>query len=404
MPEQIRDSRPEPKEDARPVALLLGPALGAVSGVSTHLNLLFGSPLAERYRLVHFQVGSEGRAEGPGARREGTLGRIARLLKGPFQLAAQVLRRRAALVHFNTSLNAAYWRDLPMMLAARLAGARVVCQVHGGALPQEFLGRSRLAKAWLRATLRQPDAIVVLAESELRAWREFLPDRPVTLVANGVDCASFRASRRTRGQHEPLRLLYIGRLAREKGLFEALEGVKLALAQGYDVRLTIAGSGPDTARLRAHAEVLGLGRRVCFAGPAFGRDKLLLFSTADALLLPSYAEGLPYALLEAMAAGLPPIVTPVGAIPDVVADGLHGLLVPPRNPAAIARAIGALTERRVLARLSQAAARRASVSYSIQSVAQRFAALYASLARTDGCGAGGETRRAPAAPRISTLG
>src|SRR5262245_46575070 len=116
-----------------------------------HVNLLLSSPLAQEFTLAHFQVGSEGRSEG-------VFARVARLLVSPFRLAATILRRRAAIVHLNTSLNPrAYWRDLVYMLVARLCGASVLYQVHGGALPHEFFRGSGAFTAWLRMTLRLPD-------------------------------------------------------------------------------------------------------------------------------------------------------------------------------------------------------------------------------------------------------
>ena len=98
------------------------------------------------------------------------LGRLARLAASPFTLALEILRRRPPVVHINTSLNLrAYWRDLAYLLVAKACGARVVYQVHGGALPERFCNGSRLAGAFLRATLGLPDAIVVLALAELEA-------------------------------------------------------------------------------------------------------------------------------------------------------------------------------------------------------------------------------------------
>jgi len=339
-----------------------------VSGVSTHLNVLLASRLAEGYALVHHQVGSEGR-------RESVFGRMARLALGPLTLGAAILRRDAALVHLNSSLNAAYWRDLAHLAAAKLCGARVVFQVHGGALPQVFLGKG-LMQSFLRATLRLPDAVVVLAQSELAAYRAFLPGRPVTLIPNGIDCAPYAALADDRGREGPLRLLYFGRLAREKGLFEALEALRIARAQDVEARLVFAGAGPDEARLKAHAHDIGVEREVTFAAPAFGEEKLRLLGRADGFLLPSYSEGLPYALLEAMAAGAVPVATRVGAIPDVVTDGVDGWLVPRRDPAAIARAIVRLAERARLAKMSLAARRRIATAFSSEQVAERFGALY----------------------------
>ena len=146
-----------------PVVLICGPHRDAISGVSTHLNLLMGSSLAEDFDLIHFQVGSEGR-------REGAVARLLRLVLSPFALFATILFRHVTIVHLNTSLNPrAYWRDLAYLLVARLLRARVVYQVHGGALPQQFFAKSPRLTAFLRWTLGLPDLVVVLAKVELEA-------------------------------------------------------------------------------------------------------------------------------------------------------------------------------------------------------------------------------------------
>lgn len=363
----------------RPIVLLLGPNRDAVSGVSTHLNLLFGSSLGAAYSLAHFRVGSEGCSES-------AFGRLARLVLSPCALAIEILRRPAAIVHLNTSLNVrAYWRDLAYLLVAKACGARVLYQVHGGALPQQFCNGSRLAAAFLRATLALPDAIVVLAAAELQAYREFVPGQVVVMVPNGIDLAPYLARPRNgAGGERPLELLYMGRLVAEKGLYEALEALRVARAAGVAASLVVAGSGPERERLEEHARALGIHDDVWFAGAVHGERKVRLLCRADALLLPSFSfEGLPYALLEGMAAGAAPIATPAGGIPDVMTDGVHGMLVPPRDANAIAAAITRLAEdRAALARMSLACRARIASAYSIERVASEFDTLYAGLAGT----------------------
>jgi glycosyltransferase involved in cell wall biosynthesis len=357
---------------ARPAVLLLGPDRGAISGVATHLNLLFGSELARRFELAQFRVGSEGRTESH-------LGLLARLAASPFQLVAAIARSGAEIVHINTSLDRkAFWRDLVYVLAAKLCGARVVYQVHGGAL------RDMPAPALLRATLKWPDVVVVLSRSELDAMREIVPAQSVVLVPNAIDCASF-ARRPTRPQERArLRLLHIGRLVRVKGIFEMVQAIAALRRMGVAASLVIAGDGPDLPSLTSFVDELCLDDEVTFAGPAFGRRKLELLGEADVLLLPTYhREGLPYALLEAMAAGLVPVATRVGAIPDVAAEDVHALFVPPRDPEAIAHAIAVLAaDRARLARMSQACRERVAAFYSIERLAGDFTAIYARL-----CGA-----------------
>jgi len=359
----------------RPVVLLLGPHRAAVSGVSTHLNLLLGSALADGFDLVHFQVGSEGRDEN-------SVTRFLRLAASPFLLFATILFRQVAIVHINTSLNPrAYWRDLAYLAVAKLLRARVVYQVHGGKLPHEFFAGHPWLTRFLRWTLGLPDMVVLLAQVELDAYRIFVPGQRLVRLPNGIDCAPFsRVPTVSSHPEQPLRLLYVGRVAREKGLYETLQGLRLAHELGVDARLVIAGQGAEEVRLRRYAQALGVGARIAFAGPVFGDDKVRLFAGADAMVLPSYSEGLPYALLEAMAAGIPVIATPVGAIPDVVTAGTHGILVPPRDGRAIAAAILRFArDREQLAWMSRACRKRVRAAYSIERVAGELGACYAQL-------------------------
>ena len=355
----------------RHVVLLLGPSREAISGVTTHLNALFGSRLAAHFDLRHFQVGSEGRAEG-------ALGRLVRFVTSPFALGASILRNGAELVHINTSLNPkSYWRDLVYAFVAKLCGARVVYQVHGGSL-KSFTAGKPLFAAFVRAAARIPDVVVVLSQAELALWRDAVPTQLVAVLPNGIDCEPYQRYNRAAAEREaPLRLIYIGRLAPGKGLLESIEALRLARQRGVAARLVLAGSGAEEARLRQYVRDAGLMREVTFVGPAYGDVKARLLCEADALLLPSYSEGLPYSLLEAMAAGVVPVVTPVGAIPDVVTEGEHGLLVQPRDAHAIAVALENLSRDKVaLARMSAACRKRAAGAYSIERVAKDFSELY----------------------------
>lgn len=352
----------------KPVALVLGPSLSAISGVSTHVSSLLASQLGANYSLVHFQVGSEGRGESP-------LGRLARFAASPFQLAAAIVRHGAQIVHVNCSLNAkSWWRDLAYVAVAKLCGARVVFQKHGGEL-QKFASRPGFA-ALVRAVLKLPDAIVVLSQAELRQYEAFVQGQNIAVVPNGIDPAPYlKYNRRPADPAAPLKLLYIGRLAPGKGLSEALQALALV---GVKTHLTIAGSGPEEARLRAQVRELRLSGRVTFAGPAWGEYKTKLLNNADVLLLPSYSEGLPYSLLEGMAAGVVPIVTPVGAIPDVVCD--QGLFVPVGDARAISQKILFLDRNRAeLARMSQACRQRILSAYSLERLAEDFSAIYSIL-------------------------
>jgi glycosyltransferase involved in cell wall biosynthesis len=376
-PTRTRRARPRaPAGPAarRPVALLLGPRREALSGVSTHVSLLLSSHLAEEFALLHFEVGSEGRDER-------ALGRAWRLIVSPFRLAAAVLAHRATIVHLNTALTVrAFWRDLAYAIVAKLCGARLLYQVHGGPVPQAFCGASRVFAAFVRWTLRLPDAIVTMSRAEREAFVRFAGTKAVFAFPNAIDCAPYAGlSRRGSAPHEPLRLLYIGRLVGEKGLSELLEALSLARAGGVETVLVIAGAGPQENALRKLVAAQHL-RHVHFVGPVRGATRMSVLERADVFVLPSYAEGLPYALLESMAAGVPAIATRVGAIPDLVDDGVSGVLIEPRSARTLAAAICRLAgDRGALERMGRASRAAITARYSIGRLAAELCGVYEDL-------------------------
>jgi glycosyltransferase involved in cell wall biosynthesis len=359
--------------------VLLGPALSAVSGVSTHLNMLLASDLAWRFRLSHFQVGAEGRHEGRARR-------LARLLLSPLQLAGYLLRHRPAIVHLNTSMDAkAYWRDLIYLLIAKALGCKVVYQVHGGALPERFFARSVFLSWLLRLALRMPDSVIVLSREELAAYRRFVPGLPVYLVPNAIDPRGLGDVERCFNTDAPLRLVYVGRLARAKGIFDIVEAAALLKSGGLEFRLSIAGDGPDRDELAALIVARGVSDRVVLLGPVFGLEKNHLWCASDLFLFPTFhAEGLPYAVLEAMAAACVLIVSPVAAIADVVKDAVSGVFVPAKSPMHLAEAVRRIDQERLLLRALGTAGRDVVLrGYTLPTLSDSMAAVYAALVNTN---------------------
>ncbi len=149
-------------------------------------------------------------------------------------------------------------------------------------------------------------------------------------------------------------LVAAGRLTRQKGFDLLLQALPAVVAQMPDLRLLIAGEGPERRALAGQAARLRLQERVRFLG---ARDDLeALFAAADGFVLPSRSEGSPYVLLEAMALGLPVVATEVGGVPAMLDGGANGLLVRAEDPPALAAAILRLVQ------FPQAAKRRAELA------------------------------------------
>ena len=353
--------------------LLCGPSRDAVSGVATHIDQIFRSSIATKYSLCQFRVGSEGRREGP-------FRRFARFVASPLALAREILRWRPEIVHLNTSLvPRAYWRDLMYLVIAKSLGCKAVYQVHGGALPQEFLGRNVCARRFLRWSLRIPDVIVLLAEIERKAYEDFALPTPIHVIPNAIHLDEYRTAT-PKSFDEPRTIVgYTGRLALEKGIAEAIRALAILRRAGIDtVLFRIAGSGPSQRELRELVHREGVSDAVEFLGPVFGDAKIRFWQGIDLFLFPTkHKEGLPYTILEALASATPILTTRVGGIPDVIEDGVHGTLLSECDPAAIAGALRSLlADRRRLRCMSGAALQRAREHYGIDRLAAQFDCLY----------------------------
>jgi colanic acid/amylovoran biosynthesis glycosyltransferase len=170
------------------------------------------------------------------------------------------------------------------------------------------------------------------------------PEWPkLELTALGVDAETF-SPRPFRSNPAPFEVICVGRLAPVKGQHLLIAALATLVEGGRDVRLRFAGDGPDSITLRQDVKNRGLSGHVSFAGNV-NQDKLLdLYRESDALALSSFAEGLPVVLMEAMAMEIPCVAPWVNGIPEIVTHETDGLLVPPGDAEALARAIARLMD------------------------------------------------------------
>lgn len=207
------------------------------------------------------------------------------------------------------------------------------------------------------------------------------PPSAVVVARNGVgvprvDAARAAALRREWLGDGTLLVGCLGALYPLKGHRCLIEALPAVLRAHPRARLVLVGDGESAADLRAQARALGVEESVLFPGYLEGDpgDALAAF---DVFAHPtSQIEGLPYAILEAMALGKPVLATAVGGVPEAVADGVTGLLVPPASPAALAEALSRLVDPGLRRRLGEAARRRWSEEFTAEAAAARLRALY----------------------------
>lgn len=300
----------------------------------------------------------------------------------PFWIGA--LARRMSADHVDLVHTHLFGDSLHGLLAARRRGLPVVMTLHG--LAEAHPPLQRAGYRWL---IPRSAAVVACSNLARDSWRRFLGEGAsgieIGAIPNGV---SARASERSRAETrarlcadlgipgDALLVAAIGRLAPQKAyrhLLEAMAG--LAPAVRARCRLLVLGDGPLRSDLEARSERLGLAASTTFAGTR--TDVAELLPGIDVVAFSSLVEGMPMALLEAMAAGRALVATAVGGIPEAVRDGVEALLVPPGDPAALGAALERLaTDGELRRRLGESARRRFLERYTVEPMAAAYRDLY----------------------------
>jgi glycosyltransferase involved in cell wall biosynthesis len=289
------------------------------------------------------------------------LGRGKLLAAGLGEFAAALLREPRSAVHVHISRNG-FWRQAAFAAAALAARCPLILQLHGTGFGAEA-----------RFLLRRAACVVVSCEAQ-RIWvRSLVREAHVVCVAPPLALAPLQ------GGERPNVVLFLGRLEAGKGIFDLLDAMAGVRSAVPDVRLVCAGDG-ERAAVARYAERLGIADAVHFTGWVGPSGKRALLETAAAFVLPSYDEALPVSLIEAMGAGVPPIVSPVGGIPEVLQEGVSGLFVAPGDKANLERRLKrVLLDRPLAARLGAAARESARLRFNPARVLARLDELYASL-------------------------
>jgi glycosyltransferase involved in cell wall biosynthesis len=305
------------------------------------------------------------------ADRSTTTEQIAFLISAAVLGIPTVLRARPhiALAFFGAPSGAAAW-----FWSLFLSLPYVVCLRGGdvpGFRPYDFARQHRMLAPLLRQVWKRAKAVVANSQGLRNLAHKFDEKTPIAVIPNGVDLERFEVKTRP---WSPARLLFVGRVVYQKGLdllLNALAGLK-----DLDWTLEIVGDGPRHDELRAQAEKLEIEDRIKFTGWKYNAELAEAYANANLFTYPSRHEGMPNALLEAMAAGLPALATHIAGNEELVAHEQTGLLVPSEDTTALQRALRELipdSTRRE--RMGNTARQAVLARYSWQRIAKEYLEL-----------------------------
>lgn len=370
-----------------PRILILGQFPPSSGGVCTNLQNLLSSPLSENYRLVIFPTGS--RKYGKAGYLKETVGqKVLRVAGASFRYILKLATDRPEAVHINTSIaNFSLSRDLFFLGLTKLFGIKVLLQIHGGRLDEFLKRRSSLSKLVILRILGLADKTAVLSSIQKRAFERSAGRDKIIIVPNVVDANKFHRNLPGKGYDnspgERVVILFVAPIFyKNKGVWEILEAIPKIVPNHENVRFVFVGADQEESAMRRHSRLHKLEGYVEFAGRRYGRALVDVYRNADIFLLPSHQEGFPLTILEAMATGLPVVATPVGAIPEIIENGVNGYLIPPRNSQDLAEKIITLIQDKTLrAAMSRNNIKKIKEKYDLRVGAEVFDAIYRGLIR-----------------------
>ena len=306
-----------------------------VSGISTIVRQIIEH---STFDYSHFAAG----------RKDGEKANAFWLLKQavmPLQFFSVCSAHKPGAVHINTALtDLSIWRDAALTLAAKMAGCKVVLSIHGGKYLWNDFANSRIERV-TRKMLQRASVVVVYSELEkeavLKRWSNLGPDLKVEVLPNAIPFADVPTVERDNA--EPV-LVFFGRFHESKGLHETIEAARILKNEGYKFQFKAYGEGPEREFFLTGMQN-ALGDKFHYGGIIAGKEKWRRLAEADIFVLPSrYGEGLPMAMLEAMAVGCVVVVADVSSVAAVIDEGVNGYMVEPKNTAQLVEKLKFLLE------------------------------------------------------------
>jgi glycosyltransferase involved in cell wall biosynthesis len=356
--------------------LLLTPSFDEVGGVSSFCKALIKN-LNSRFEIDHLQTGNQ-----PGNRNP--IKRVYFFLGNAFKLRERLRKNGYRLIHLNPSLVVgSILRDSFYVWIIHHFGYKKCVMFHGW---NENLAETIIKNTILRSCFKKiygrVELILVLChrfKKQLEAMG--IDPKRIRIVTTMYHQEDYVIQSNSTPTERTTQILFMAVLLRAKGVYIAAEVAKLLVENGVkDFCLTFAGEGPEYSGLKDYIRKNKLDDYIKTVGYVEGKAKQEVLEKGDIFLLPSAGEGCPVVVLEAMGAGLAVVSTSVGAIPDIVEQGLNGILIESNDPIDFYNATISLIENReLLTKMQIANRKKAKENFEAGVVTKKFESLYFSV-------------------------
>jgi len=346
--------------------LMIGPSLQVRGGISTTARVLLEHWPVGKYPVVYLDTLIDG------SKAQKLMVAMRALLRFVYMLCVC----SPYLVHIHFSSRASFWRKSLFVLLGRMLGRQIILHANGSEFHIFYRMESGpVQRKLIRWILNQADRLLVVSTQ----WQEFyrhlyVRNDPVVLY-NPTVCPPLHLECSNK---KPV-ILTLGRLGKRKGTYDLLKAIPLVLESCPQAEFWLGGDG-DVDLIREIVKKEPWGKQVQVLGWVTGEQKEQVLRDASVFVLPSYNEGLPLAILEAMAYGLPVVSTPVGGIPEAVVDGETGFLVSPGDVETLAQRLSLLlTHPSLCYEMGMRARQRVLEKFDVHKIIQQLFTIYDEL-------------------------
>lgn len=344
---------------------MLGPSRDSMGGISTVINNFYKYFRNDDVEIQYLETWREGNI----------LSRLYLAFKSFVNLIKYILIDKVDLVHIHVAQKGSFYRKSLIILICKVLNKKVLLHIHASQFDIFYSKSKTFNKAFIRYILKISDEIVVLSEE----WREIISgitdNKQISVVHNAVSIEDYMYN------NEGTNITFLGRLCDRKGTYDLLKILEELFKKNPKIKLFLCGDG-DINKVKEIIKVKGLEDNVIITGWINSEEKEKILKNTIINILPSYNEGMPMAILETMARGIPNISTRVGGIPQVITNMENGIINSPGDVDSLLKSIIYLIENKEeRLKMSKKAYEEIKSQYSIDAYNKVFYSLYNKIIR-----------------------
>jgi glycosyltransferase involved in cell wall biosynthesis len=282
--------------------------------------------------------------------------------------------KNVKIIHIHSATDGSFVRKYIVFKIAKMFEKKVIFHIHCAVFDKFYNNSSTFVKNRVKEVLDNSNVIIVLSDYWKNVVSQISTNKNIKILYNPCMVKEFEKI-----TTEKINVLFMGRVGKRKGVYDIIEAAKLITNPNIEINLYGDGETPEFQKLIQENNLQNI---IKLKGWVSSDTKDTAFKSSDIYILPSYEEGLPMSVLEAMAYGLPIISTPVGGIPDAVEDCVNGFLVQPGNYKALVEKINLLTNDKELNhKMGQESFKKAKEKFDINVIIKQLKEIYDELVK-----------------------